>query len=98
MRTEPADRDDLLRTFDQITAEVSKAMAKMDDAALGRTWTLRRGEQVLHTEIKAMILRKWCVSHMIHHRAQLCVYLRLLNIPVPAVYFNSSDEPQWTFV
>ena len=44
-----------------------------------------------------MILRVWCVNHMVHHRAQLCVLMRLLNVPVPAVYFNSSDEPEWKF-
>jgi uncharacterized damage-inducible protein DinB len=97
MRTEPKDREDLLATFDKIAADVTAAMGKMDDTALGRTWTLRRGDQVLHKEMRATILRKWCVSHMIHHRAQLCVYLRLLNVPVPAVYFNSTDEPEWTF-
>ena len=46
---------------------------------------------------QAKILRVWCLNHMIHHRAQLCLYLRLLNVPVPAVYFNSVDEPEWKF-
>jgi uncharacterized damage-inducible protein DinB len=43
------------------------------------------------------VYRTWCVNHMVHHRAQLCVYLRLLDVPVPAVYFNSADEPDWKF-
>jgi uncharacterized damage-inducible protein DinB len=52
---------------------------------------------VLHTKPKGTILRVWCLNHMVHHRAQLCLYLRLLNVPVPAVYFNSVDEPDWKF-
>ena len=45
----------------------------------------------------ALVARRWCLSHLIHHRAQLCVYLRLHDVPVPAVYFNSADEPEWVF-
>jgi uncharacterized damage-inducible protein DinB len=97
IRTEPKDHADLLQEFDKHAAAVKAAMAKIDDAALQRPWSLRQGEKVLHTKSKAMILRQWCINHMVHHRAQLCLYLRLLNVPVPAVYFNSADEPEWTF-
>ena len=97
MPDEPKDRADLLRVFDENAAAVRAAMARTDDAALGRTWTLRNGEQVLFRQPRVTILRVWCLNHLIHHRAQLCVYLRLHNIPVPAVYFNSADEPQWVF-
>jgi uncharacterized damage-inducible protein DinB len=97
MRMEPESSEDLLSTFDGQAAAVKKALAQIDDAALERTWTLRNGDQILHRNSKLTILRIWCLNHMIHHRAQLCVYLRLLNVPVPAVYFNSSDEPQWVF-
>jgi uncharacterized damage-inducible protein DinB len=95
MRNEPAGRDDLMQTFDQNATALQKAMSQTDDVALARTWTLRQGDQVLVSQPKAKILRLFCLSHLIHHRAQLCVYLRLLNVPVPAVYFNSSDEPDW---
>ena len=97
MALDPKDRDDLLRVFDQNAAAVRNAFARTDDAALGRTWTLRKGDQVLFSQPRATILRVWCLNHLIHHRAQLCVYLRLHNIAVPAVYFNSADEPQWVF-
>ena len=96
-RSEPASRDDLLQTFDEHVRAVNAALASIDDAALSRNWSLRRGDQVLHTAPRLLILRLWCLNHLIHHRAQLCVYLRLLNLPVPAVYFNSADEPAWTF-
>jgi uncharacterized damage-inducible protein DinB len=95
--TEPTNRDDLLRTFEQNAAAVTQAFERIDDAALNRTWTLRNSEQVLFSQSRAKVLRVWCLSHLIHHRAQLCVYLRLLNIPVPAVYFNSAAEPEWVF-
>lgn len=97
MRTDPTSTEDLLSTFDGHTATVKTALERIDDAALERTWTLRNGDEILHRNSKLNILRLWCLNHMIHHRAQLCIYLRLLNIPVPAVYFNSSDEPQWVF-
>ena len=97
MRTEPTDLADLLAEFDKHAAAVRSAMAKIDDAGLQKPWTLRQGDQVIHSRSKAKILRLWCLNHMVHHRAQLCVYLRLLNVPVPAVYFNSADEPDWVF-
>jgi uncharacterized damage-inducible protein DinB len=97
MPTEAKTRDELLRIFDDNAAAAQLAMAVTDKAALLRTWTLRRGEQILVQQPRFTILRVWCLNHLIHHRGQLCVYLRILNIPVPAVYFNSADEPDWIF-
>jgi uncharacterized damage-inducible protein DinB len=97
MRNDPTDLADVLHTFDQNAAAAKSAMTKIDDAALQKIWTLRNGQQILHTAPRHKILRLWCLNHLIHHRAQLCVYLRTHNIPVPAVYFNSADEPEWTF-
>ena len=96
-RTEPSGREDLLATFDENVAKVKEATARIDDAALTKKWSLRNGGDVLYTAPRYQVLRVWCVNHLVHHRAQLCVYLRLLNEPVPAVYFNSADEPEWTF-
>ncbi|HZZ29244.1 MAG TPA: DinB family protein [Pirellulales bacterium] len=97
IRREPNNHADLLQEFDKHAAAVKAALAKIDDAGLQRPWSLKQGNQVLHSDSKAKISRLWCLNHMVHHRAQLCVYLRLLNVPVPAVYFNSSDEPDWKF-
>ncbi len=97
MRMEPNDKADLLRTFDHHVEELNRAMADLDDATLAKTWSLKQGEKTLHSDTKAKILRVWCVNHMVHHRGQLCLYLRMLNVPVPAVYFNSTDEPEWKF-
>jgi uncharacterized damage-inducible protein DinB len=96
-RSTPKDLADVLQTFDKNAAAVKEALARMDNASLSRTWTLRNGATVLHQQPRVQILRIWCLNHMIHHRAQLCVLLRLLNVPVPAVYFNSADEPEWVF-
>jgi uncharacterized damage-inducible protein DinB len=95
--TEAKTRDELLRIFADNAAAVRTAMAATEPAALLRTWTLRQGEKVLVQQPRATILRAWCLNHLIHHRAQLCVYLRILNVPVPAIYFNSADEPDWIF-
>ncbi|HZZ45162.1 MAG TPA: DinB family protein [Tepidisphaeraceae bacterium] len=97
MRNEPTDLNDVLKTFDQNAAAVKAALAAATDASLAQSWSLRSGPQILHSAPRVTILRIWCLNHLIHHRAQLCTYLRLHNIPVPTVYFNSADEPDWTF-
>jgi uncharacterized damage-inducible protein DinB len=88
----PASRDEILRAFDENASAVKDALGEADEAGLGRAWTLRRGAQVLLSRPRAAVLRSMGISHMIHHRAQLCVYLRLLNVPVPSVYGPSADE------
>jgi uncharacterized damage-inducible protein DinB len=91
-REGPASRDELLRRFDELAAEVTDALGRVDEATLGRAWVLRRGDQVLLSQPRAAALRGMGISHMIHHRGQLCLYLRLLNVPVPSVYGPSADE------
>lgn len=89
---EPASREEVLARFDAAVAAVREALAGADDAALARPWTLRRGEQVVTTLPKAGALRTMVISHVIHHRGQLSVYLRLLDVPVPSIYGPSADE------
>ena len=96
-RVEPNDKQDLLQTFDKSANQLREVVKKFDAAAIGNTWTIRDGAQVMASKSKATVYRVWCINHMIHHRGQLCLYLRLLNVPVPAVYFNSADEPEWKF-
>jgi uncharacterized damage-inducible protein DinB len=90
-------REALLKTFDEHATKFRQALQRADDAGMQETWTLRNGEQVLYTQSRSYVLRVWSVNHMIHHRGQLALYLRLLNLPVPAVYFNSVDEPEMKF-
>ena len=85
-------RDELLRRFDENAAGLRALVETTDDAALARTWTFRLGEKVIFQQTRTALLRMLVVSHMVHHRAQLGVYLRLLDVPVPSVYGPSADE------
>ena len=91
-RRGPTTNAELLATFDKNVAAARAAFAKLDDASLDRPWTLRMGERVIKTLPRRSVIRIMSLSHMIHHRAQLLVYLRLLNVPVPGVYGPSADE------
>ncbi len=85
-------RKELLEAFDKLTAEARAAIAGVSDEALMKPWTLLMGGQVLFTMPRAAVLRSFCFNHLIHHRAQLTMYLRALDIPVPALYGPSADE------
>lgn len=88
----PKSRDEVLRRFDDNVAEVRRALEAADDEALGRTWTLRKGEHVVMSMPRAAAIRAVGISHIIHHRGQMTVYLRLLDVPVPGLYGPSADE------
>ena len=85
-------RDDLLRRFDGHVAAARQALARADNATMLAPWTLKNAGAVLFTMPRAGVLRGFIFSHMIHHRAQLGVYLRLLDVPVPSMYGNTADE------
>jgi uncharacterized damage-inducible protein DinB len=89
---EATGRDELLSRFDEGAAAFRAGWESVDEAQLGRTWTLRNGDHVIMSQPKMAVLRGLVISHMIHHRAQLGVYLRLLDLPVPSVYGPSADE------
>jgi uncharacterized damage-inducible protein DinB len=96
-RTDVKDTTDLLAEFEKHASRCKEELAKLDEAALLATWSLKKGGATIYSASRAYVLRVWCLNHLVHHRAQVCVYLRLLNVPVPAVYFNSADEPEWIF-
>jgi uncharacterized damage-inducible protein DinB len=78
-----------------LTASVSQArrlLGGMDDAALGATWRLLAGAKELMAMPRVALLRAIMLNHWYHHRGQLLVYLRLLDVPVPSVYGPSADE------
>lgn len=85
-------REELLRTFDENRAALKSAFHAADDASLDAPWTLRMGEQVMFTMPRRQVLRSMGMNHLVHHRAQLTVYLRLLDVPVPGLYGPSADE------
>jgi uncharacterized damage-inducible protein DinB len=89
---EPKSQKELLATFDKNVSEARAAIAGADDAALLKPWSLLKTKQVLMTMPKVAVLRSFVMNHMIHHRGQLGVYLRLNDVPVPAIYGPSADE------
>lgn len=91
---EPKTTDDLLEHFDKGVAEAIGALKNAQDEAFMKDWTMRNGEQVYFTMPKAAVMRTFVLSHIIHHRGQLSVYLRLNDIPVPSIYGPSADEGQ----
>jgi len=78
--------------FDSKVAEARAAIAGASDEQLMQPWTLLMGGKSMFTMPKAAVLRGFVMNHTIHHRAQLGVYLRLNDIPVPALYGPSADE------
>ncbi len=89
---EPASREALLKTFEEAVAAAKAAMAQLDDAKAMGTWTLRKGPAVIMEMPRIAFVRTILLNHSIHHRGQLSVYLRLLDVPVPAIYGPSADE------
>ncbi|HTS10734.1 MAG TPA: DinB family protein [Candidatus Limnocylindrales bacterium] len=89
---EPKNRKELLEVFDKNVAESRAALAGATDAHLYKPWSLLNNGQAMITMPRIACLRSWVLNHLIHHRAQLGVYLRLNNIPVPSTYGPSADE------
>jgi uncharacterized damage-inducible protein DinB len=84
---------DRLAVFDDLSAKMQAGLANATWEALAKEWTMRQGDQVIMKSPKGVLIRSAGMSHIAHHRAQLGVYLRLLDIPVPRVYGPSADEP-----
>jgi uncharacterized damage-inducible protein DinB len=84
--------EDLLARCDQQWADAKAVIEATTDEVLDSDWTMRAGDQIFFTRPKKEVLREFVFSHIIHHRAQLSVYLRLLDIPVPGMYGPTADE------
>ena len=85
-------RKQVLDIFDKNREESRKAISGTSNEEFMKNWTLLRGGKVIMTMPKIAVLRSFCINHVIHHRAQLGVYLRLNDIAVPSVYGPSADE------
>jgi uncharacterized damage-inducible protein DinB len=83
---------EVLALFDEAVPKARQALASVTDEAMLKTWTLRHGEQILMSLPRIAAIRGMIFNHIIHHRAQLSVYLRMNNVPVPALYGPSGDE------
>jgi uncharacterized damage-inducible protein DinB len=84
---------ELAAILDKNLKEAVEALNKYDEVHYMTNWTLRNGEQIYFTLPRVAVLRSMVYNHIVHHRAQLGVYLRLLNVPLPGSYGPSADEP-----
>lgn len=82
----------LVDAFNAAVAPMEAALGGASDATLGQTWSIRAGDTVLLAGPRTAMFRTMVMSHLIHHRAQLGVYFRLVDAPVPGMYGPSADE------
>ena len=87
-------RRELLAEFDKAIAKARTALAGVSDQEMMKGWKLLAGGKEIFTLPRVACIRSMCMNHMIHHRAQLTVYFRLVGVPVPGVYGPSADEGQ----
>ena len=83
--------DELLAQFDENVKRGREALAAVSDEEMAKDWSLKMGDRVLMTQPRLVVARQ-NVNHLVHHRAQLGVYLRLLDVPVPSMYGPTADE------
>lgn len=88
---EPRSKAEILAAFEQGVRDAEAALSAWDAAELGRTWRAVRGDAELMALSKGVALRTLLCNHLVHHRGQLTVYLRLLDVPLPSVYGPSAD-------
>ena len=84
----------LLAGFDEQVRQARALLAATSDASMMETWTLKSGGQTILAMPRVAVLRSFVMNHLIHHRAQLAVYLRMNDVPVPSMYGPSADEGQ----
>jgi uncharacterized damage-inducible protein DinB len=87
--------EDCLRQFDETSARCRAALAGASDEVLAAPWRLSYGDHLISNDARSLSFRRMFFNHLIHHVAQLGVYLRLNGVPVPALYGPSADE-QWS--
>lgn len=81
----------LLAHFDESVKQARAALAAAKESDLDVSWTLKSGGQVYFTQPRGPVLRSFCLNHLVHHRAQLGVYLRLRGVPLPFIYGPTAD-------
>ena len=82
-----------LEKFDAAVKSALETLNKVSDEDIMKPWTMREGDNVFFTLPKAVVIRGHVINHLIHHRGQLSVYMRLLDVPVPSIYGPTADEP-----
>jgi uncharacterized damage-inducible protein DinB len=89
---QPASRSEILKAFDESVATVRSELPKFDDRAMKETWHMVAGGHEVMAQPRETFVRDIMLSHWYQHRGQFCVYLRLLNVPVPSSWGPSADE------
>lgn len=89
---EAVSTDQLLQALDLSVADATRYLGGLSDAGAGAAWSLKAGERTLLSAPRAGVLRSLLFNHWYHHRGQLTVYLRLLDVPLPSVYGPTADE------
>jgi uncharacterized damage-inducible protein DinB len=91
-QTRAASTAELVAAFERNLTAGREALAAVADDAWSETFTLRAGDHVVFALPRKVAIRSFVLNHLIHHRGQLSVYLRLLDVPVPGMYGPSADE------
>jgi uncharacterized damage-inducible protein DinB len=89
---EPKSRQEVLDTFSKSLESAKDTLKKMDDVRLTSMWSLTKNGKILMSVPRIGFLRSILMNHVYHHRGQLSVYLRMLDVPVPSIYGPSADE------
>jgi len=84
--------EDLLNFLDQNTRQAENILQQTEDSAFLENWTMRDGETIYFTMPKLDVIRTWVFNHLYHHRGQLTVYLRLLDVKVPGMFGPTADD------
>ena len=88
----PASAQEVLSTLDESIAKAKKTLSGVSDQVLLSPWRMMRGDQEIFSQPKIALLRSIMLNHWYHHRGQLSVYLRELDVPIPSIYGPSADE------
>lgn len=88
----PTENSGLLRILDENVEKAITSLKNADDKKFFEDWTLKNGDVTYFTLPKAAVVRSFSLNHWYHHRAQLGVYLRLLDVPLPSIYGPTADE------
>jgi len=89
---DPETVQELLDKHDSCVAVAVDALQRFDESHYGDLWTLRTGEHIHFSLPKSAVVRSFAFNHLYHHRAQLGLYLRLLDVPIPGMYGPTADE------
>lgn len=90
---QPASREEILKTFEESISTVRTPLPKFDDAAMNEIWRMVAGGREVLAQTRAQFLRDVMLSHWYQHRGQFSVYLRMLNVALPASWGPTADEP-----